>query len=362
MSKWHTTYMENLERYGWNDYFAAQMKDETLVGYTPARVMADFGSMLKIVTPEERTATISGRLMHNSSAAALPKVGDWVAVQYIGGHEAIIEAVLQRKSEIARRAAGVKTVKQVMAANVDIAFVVQSLDNDFSPERLQRYLYQLAVSHVQPVILLNKADTATDLSSYVATMQSLDLPCIVCSAKTGAGVDRVTQLIAPGRTAVLIGSSGVGKSTLTNRLTGEDSQKTQEVSTVDGTGRHTTIHRQLFVLPNGGLLIDTPGIRELQLWGIEEGLAENFDDILTLAAGCKYTTCRHGTESGCAVQAALASGKLAQAHYANYLKMKRELQRLAAITNEQAARQNKKTSPVASRRANKHNYSLTDED
>ncbi|HSX17645.1 MAG TPA: ribosome small subunit-dependent GTPase A [Patescibacteria group bacterium] len=334
--------MKDLAAYGWNDYFAAQWQAIDLPGHIPARVTADFGTSLKVVTPLEKTAELSGRLLHFAKPEDFPKVGDWVAVQLSGEQGAVIETALPRQSEIARAAAGNKARKQIMAANVDIAFVLQSLDNDFSPARMQRYLYQLTQSHVEAVLVLNKADQAGDLQPYRDAAAPLGVRVIVCSAATGDGVDDIRQAIAPGKTAVLLGSSGVGKSTLTNLLLGGDVQKTGAVRESDSTGRHTTTHRELFVLPNGGLLIDTPGIRELRLWGAEEDLDENFDDVAELATQCKYSNCRHGTEAGCRIQEALRSGELTRAHYENYLKMKRELKHLTAQPDTQGAVQKRK--------------------
>jgi ribosome biogenesis GTPase len=333
--------MNNLDEYGWDTRWAAAWQDITDPQCIPARVTADFGSSLTVVTPLEKTATLSGRLQHFAAPEAFPKVGDWVAVLPSGEHDATIEAVLPRRSEIARRAAGNKAQKQIMAANVDIAFVLQALDNDFSPERLQRYLYQLTIGHVTPVLVLNKADKTSNVQPYIDAVASLNIRIIIASATTGQGIEDIRQATA-GKTAVLLGSSGVGKSTLTNLLLGQDVQQTQAVRESDDTGKHTTSHRELFVLPNGGLLIDTPGIRELQLWGDQEELDENFDDITALASQCKYSNCRHGTEPGCRVQAALQSGELPRPHYQNYLKMKGELLQQSAKPNVQDANQKRK--------------------
>jgi ribosome biogenesis GTPase / thiamine phosphate phosphatase len=310
--------MDKLSDFGWDDTWAAEAMP---ANRAPARVTADFGSTLTIVAPQERTAILSGKLMHTSVTADLPKVGDWVQVQLIGAHEAVIERVLPRRNEIARHAAGEKATKQIMAANVDIAFVLQSLDKDFSPERLQRYLYQLSVSNITPVVVLTKADMMPDTEPYIKQVEALHVPCLICSATTGAGVDEIAARITPGHTAVLLGSSGVGKSTLTNRLLGREAQQTKAVSAIDGTGVHTTIHRELFVLPNGGLLIDMPGIRELQLWGDEDELDEPLEHT--------------------------------ERNDANYQKMKGELQELAVKTAQQAERQNKRRIAPRSRRANK---------
>ncbi|HSX29704.1 MAG TPA: ribosome small subunit-dependent GTPase A [Candidatus Saccharimonadales bacterium] len=333
--------MNNLDAYGWDERLDTAWRANAVPQCVPARVTADFGSSLTVVTPAEKTAVLSGRLQHFGRPEDFPKVGDWVAVLLSGEH-ATIEAVLPRSSEIARRAAGHKAQKQIMATNVDIAFVLQALDNDFSPERLQRYLYQLTVGNITPVLVLNKADKTNNVQPYIDAVSSLDVRTIIASAATGQGVDEIRQAIAAGKTAVLLGSSGVGKSTLTNLLLGQDAQQTQAVRESDDTGQHTTSHRELFMLPNGGLLIDTPGIRELQLWGAEEDLDENFDDVIALAAQCKYSNCRHGNEPGCQIQTALQSGKLKQAHYQNYLKMQGELKQQNAKPNTQGADQKRK--------------------
>ena len=335
---WHMT---TLQDYGWDEHFTAAWQEAGLPACVPARVTADFGTMLKVVTPDEKTATLTGHI-HGGEAAGFPKVGDWVAVQLFGNSAAVIEKVLPRRSEIARKAAGRGNQKQVMAANVDIAFVLQALDNDFSPQRLQRYLYQLTTGNIEAVLVLNKADQASDLQPYLDAVAELGIRTIVASALTGQGVDDIRKAIQPGKTAVLLGSSGVGKSTLTNLLVGHDVQATQAIRETDSTGRHTTTHREIFILPGGGLLIDTPGIRELQLWGSEEDLDENFDDVAGLISQCKYSNCRHGAEEGCRIQAALKSGELTEAHYRNYLKMKRELHQLKAKPGVSSAVQKKR--------------------
>jgi ribosome biogenesis GTPase len=345
--------MNTLEDYGWDEHFKTAWQAIDLPQCIPARVTADFGTSLKVVTPTEKTAVLSGRLLHFAKPEDFPKVGDWVAVQLSGERDATIEATVPRRSEIARKAAGNKAQKQIMASNVDIAFVLQALDNDFSPERLQRYLYQLTIGHIEAVLVLNKADKTSNVQPYLDAVAALGVRTIVSSAQTGQGVDDIRKAIEPGRTAVLLGSSGVGKSTLTNLLVGEAIQKTQAVRESDATGKHTTTHRELFTLPNGGLLIDTPGIRELQLWGLEEDLDENFDDIVELASHCKYSNCRHGSEAGCQIQAALHDGRLEQAHYRNYLKMKGELK---------AATVKATTDAIEKRKAQNKMYKQTDRD
>lgn len=336
--------MEQLAQFGWTDALLESWRRLELSGVVPARVVADFGTSLKVVTPRHITAELSGKLSHHTGREHIPKVGDWVAVRLFDNGTAVIEAVLPRLSEIARKAAGKRAVKQVIAANVDVAFVLLALDNDFSIERLKRFLYQLSISHVRPIIVLNKADKTADITPYLTDLKILDLPIIIATATTGSGVAEILSYIKPAQTAILLGSSGVGKSTLTNQLLGKEVQTTRAVRASDDTGQHTTVHRELFVLPSGGLLIDTPGVRELQLWGTQKDLDNNFDDIAALIKQCMYTTCRHNHEPGCAIQAALRSKQLPNAHYADYLKMKAELGSL------------RKKSVVRGRRANKRSH------
>jgi ribosome biogenesis GTPase len=335
--------MEQLEQFGWTNEMRQKWQAVAQPGLVPARVIADFGTSLKIVTPTVMTAELTGRLAHYTASDLTPKVGDWVGARMSDNGTAVIEVLVPRRNEIARKVAGKRTIKQIMAANVDIAFVLLALDNDFSVERLKRFLYQLSVYHIAPVIVLNKADKVDDVAAYIADVESLNLPVIVCTAIDGTGVAEVMSYIKPGHTAILLGSSGVGKSTLTNQLLQRDAQATKPIRGSDATGQHTTVHRELFVLPGGGLLIDAPGIRELQVWGTEEELSENFDDITHLITQCKYTNCQHNGEEGCAIQAALRSGSLEATHYASYIKMRAELKGLHQKNIVQQRRSNEKS-------------------
>lgn len=343
--------MNQLSTFGWTDEFSQKWDSLNLVDVQPARVIADFGTSLKIALPQIITAELSGKLAHHSNREFVPKVGDWVAVRVADSGHAIIEAVVPRRSEIARKVTGHRTVKQVIAANVDIAFVLLSLDNDFSVERLKRFLYQLSINHIEPVIVLNKADKTDDIESYVDQLRTLKLPIIISSAISESGVPEMLDYIEVGHTAILLGSSGVGKSTITNRLLGRSVQATQVIRGSDETGRHTTVHRELFILPGGGLLIDTPGIRELQLWGTQTDLDDNFDDVATLIGQCKYSTCQHGNEEGCAVRVALINGTLLSSHLASYKKMKSELANLKERNFVILKRKNKKTKKKLSRQS-----------
>jgi ribosome biogenesis GTPase len=335
-------HMQSLEQFGWTPARQDAWRRLGLNDTVPARVVADFGTSLIIVTPQRMKAELSGKLSHYTDREYVPKVGDWVAVRLRDEGPAVVQAMIPRYNEIARKVSGKQSAKQIIAANVDIAFVLLSLDNDFSVERLQRFLYQLTASKTRAVIVLNKADKISDVEPYLAVLQPLALPIVIATATHGSGVAEILSYIKPGDTAILLGSSGVGKSTLTNQLLGRDAQATQEVRASDDTGQHTTVHRELFVLPGGGLLIDTPGVRELQLWGTEEDLNDNFDDIAALVSQCKYTTCRHGNEEGCAVRAALQNGELQASRYKDYLKMKGELATLNEKTIARKRLANKK--------------------
>ena len=321
--------MTTLQTYGWNETRAAQWSAlEGAATLTPARVVADYGSHYMLATPELLRAQLAGAAAHKLQATAMPKIGDWVAIEHSDGHAAIIHEVLPRTNEIVRGNAGHQLDKQVIAANIDTAFVVQPLDHDFSPERLQRYIFQLKSQSVEVIIILNKADQCKDIDDKKQQLASLDARIITISALKDEDLSVVTELITPGKTIVILGSSGAGKSTLTNRLLGEQRQLTQEVRERDSKGRHTTVHRELFVLPGGGMIVDTPGIRELQLWGNESDLEAMFADVLEVVRHCHYSNCSHMTEDRCAVKSGLADGTLDKKRYDTYQNFKQELQAL----------------------------------
>lgn len=338
--------MDQLTKFGWTKELSEIWAQLDAKNLHPARVVADFGTSLKIALPNIRAAELSGKMAHYANRDTVPKVGDWVGARLLDNSPAVIEEVLPRRNEIARKIAGKRTTKQTIAANVDVAFVLLALDDDFSVERLRRFLYQLSVHAIRPVIVLNKADKINDVSFYTQQLEEFKLPIIITTATRGAGIDDILAHIQPGDTAILLGSSGVGKSTITNKLLGKEAQHTQAVRASDSTGKHTTVHRELFILSNGGLLIDTPGIRELQLWGEESSLDENFNDILALANLCKYRSCSHATEDGCAVQEALRSGALSASHYASYQKMKSELSKLKTKKDIRTRHANKRSNKI----------------
>ena len=283
------------------------------------RVAGDFG---------ECWAEASGKLrLAADEGGDWPAVGDWVVVEVHGVETAtMIQEVLPRRSKFVRKMAGKKIEEQVIAANVDTALLVTALDGDFSPRRVERYLAQCWESGARPVIVLNKADACAEVQEKAAEMERVAVGTIVCvvSARTGQGFGKLEEFLKPGHTLALLGSSGVGKSTIANRLLGEAVQEVQPVRESDSKGRHTTTARELFVLPCGALLMDTPGLREMQLWDAEQGVAQTFSDIDALATQCRFVDCQHEGEPGCAVLAAVSAGELDAARLENRRKLLRE--------------------------------------
>lgn len=302
---------------------------------TPARVVADHGARLLVdAGGGPRPAVARGALLRDER----PAIGDWVALGPPEGGLCPIEAIAPRERAIVRKAAGERTVPQVIAAWVDTAFVVSGLDADFNPRKIERILTALAGSGAQPVVLLNKADLCADREAARAAI-AVSAPVCFVSASTGEGVDVVATLLGRGRTGVLVGASGAGKSTLTNRLLGHEAQATGGLRAGDGKGRHTTTARALFALPDGGgLLIDTPGMRELALWAGEAEIDEAFGDIEALAEQCRFRDCAHGAEPGCAIREAVERGALDPARLASYDKLQRELAYAERRQDEHAAR------------------------
>ncbi len=329
-----------LRHLGWNQTLEDAFHPFRERGLVPARVAReDRGRYLLLDGRRECPAVLAGRLRHEARRRSdLPAVGDWVAARAGAAATAVIVAVLPRASAFLRKSAGEITEEQVVAANVDTVLLVSGLDGDFNLRRIERYLAAAWESGASPVIVLNKADLAGDLAARLAEVErvGMGVPVLALSALTGDGLAALAPWLGPGRTVALLGSSGVGKSTLVNALLGEARQATGAVREDDSRGRHVTTRRELVLLPGGGLLLDTPGLRELQLWGDDGGLAGAFPDVVALAADCRFRDCAHADEPGCAVRAAVERGALEPARLESWRKLGRELRRLEARQDPRA--------------------------
>lgn len=320
---------------GWHAGLDAPFAPFAAAGFELARVAVAYGATFRVYTADgDELADLAGRLRHEATGRRdLPAVGDWVAVKRttIEGGRATIQGVLPRKSLFSRKAAGDETTEQILAANVDTAFLITGLDGDFNVRRIERYLVMTWESGAAPVVVLNKADLADDLDARLDEVRAvaLGVPVHPISARQQTGLDELDHYLQPGQTIAVLGSSGVGKSTLINRFLGEERLRTREVREGDDRGRHTTTHRELVRLPGGALLIDTPGMRELQLWSSDTGVVEAFDDIAAIGEDCHFADCVHEHEPRCAVKQAVAEGRLDAARLESYHKLRRELSWLA---------------------------------
>jgi ribosome biogenesis GTPase len=333
---------------GWDPYFEAAWRDATNEDCVPARVVSQQRGLWRVVGDfEECWAEPSGKFRKESEGGGdWPAVGDWVSVEFQAGQtNALIQNILPRRSRFVRKIAGKQIAEQVIVANIDVALIVAALDGDFNVRRVERYLAQCWESGARPAIVLNKADACAESAELAAEIQGIALgaPIFLVSAKTGEGLEALEGSFKKGQTIVLLGSSGVGKSTLVNRLLQEERQTTHAVRESDSRGRHTTTSRELFVMPGGAMIIDTPGLRELQLWNAAEGLTQTFADVDELAAKCRFSDCQHGNEPGCAVQGALASGVLDADRLESWRKLQREQEFLSRKTDaESGAAQRKR--------------------
>jgi ribosome biogenesis GTPase / thiamine phosphate phosphatase len=344
-----------LEDLGWGDDLAAHYEPWSgRPDHAPARVAVEFNHLYRVYMGDgDVEAVVSGRLKHHAaSRSELPAVGDWVVVRRRADEDrAAIVHVLPRRSLFSRKVAGAVTDQQVVAANVDVVFVVMALDGDFSPRRLERYLLLTRDSGAAPVVVLTKPDLCADLAVAVADVVTVAgaLPVHVLNPRAGEGIDAVRAYVGHGRTCALLGSSGVGKSTIVNRLVGSDVRRTREVREGDSKGRHTTTHRELVPVPGGGLLLDTPGMRELQLWDVGDAVEQTFDDVERHAADCRFSDCRHRDEPRCAVKAAVAEGVLPAARLDSYLSLQDELAHLARQQDQKALLDQKRQGRIGAR-------------
>lgn len=340
----------NLEEAGWGPDLAAAFAPLAADGLQPARVALELNHIYRLWTEGgEVLAEAAGKLRHEAAGRhELPAVGDWVAFRPDPHDPSAllrvksrgrIEAILPRRSVFTRKVAGHETKQQVVAANIDTVFLVTSLDRDFNPRRVERYLLLAAHSGARPIVILNKSDlpdASVDAALEAVRAIAPGIATHALSARTQSGLDALMPYLAPGQTVALLGSSGVGKSSIINALAGDDVLKTRSVRQSDSRGRHTSTHRQMVRLPGGALLIDTPGMRELQLWDVGETFNQTFEDIDALGDGCRFRDCRHAHEPGCAVKAGVAAGTLAPDRYQSFIKLQAEREAFEARQDERA--------------------------
>ncbi|MDR7074601.1 ribosome small subunit-dependent GTPase A [Fictibacillus barbaricus] len=332
----------NLKSLGYNQTFEESFKEYENQSLIPGRISIEHKGLYRVLTESgELLGEITGKIRFNAEGRQdFPAVGDWVAVQAIPSEgKAYIHGILPRKSKFSRKAAGVTTDEQIVATNVDTVFLVNALNQDFNLRRLERYLLMAWESGAAPVIVLSKADLCEDIQTIMDEVESIafGVPVFAVSSETGMGLDALSDFIKEGQTVALLGSSGVGKSTLANKLFGSEVLKTNEIREEDGKGKHTTTHRELLVLESGGILIDTPGMRELQLWEGDSSLSQSFQDVESLAQECRFRDCTHNNEPGCAVQSAIDTGDLDEDRYNSYLKLQREMAYFARKEDQKLA-------------------------
>jgi ribosome biogenesis GTPase / thiamine phosphate phosphatase len=332
----------NLKSLGWNQTFEEAFKVYENQLLVPGRISVEHKGLYDVFTEHgELLGEITGKIRYNATGRHdYPAVGDWVAVSAVPQEgKAYIHGILPRKSKFSRKAAGLTTEEQIVATNVDTVFLVNALNQDFNLRRLERYLLMAWESGATPVIVLSKADLCDDVQKYMDEVETIafGVPTFAVSAESGMGLDALSSFINEGETVALLGSSGVGKSTLANKLFGQEVLKTNDIREEDGKGKHTTTHRELLVLENGGILIDTPGMRELQLWEGDNSLSQSFQDIEAFAEQCRFRDCTHNNEPGCGVQTAIETGELDEERYNSFLKLQRELAYFARKEDQKLA-------------------------
>jgi ribosome biogenesis GTPase / thiamine phosphate phosphatase len=330
--------LKSLNSLGWNNFFEKQFEQYKSSGFEAGRILNEQKERYVVFTEYgEYQGEVSGKLLYSAeNTSHFPKVGDWVVLSVFKEEsKVIIHEVLKRKNKFSRQSAGQKVEEQVLAANIDTIFIVQSLDQNYNIKRMERYISMIYEMKAEPVILLNKSDLSVNPQEKLEEVRKIfpDIISFSLSSIYNAGIEQVKEIIQPGNTYMLIGSSGVGKSTIINRLAGKEILRTNEIREKDSKGKHTTTSRQMIVLNNGGLLIDTPGMRGFKLWNTESGLEETFNEIEYFAGECHFADCTHTSEIKCAVKDALKNGKISEERYESYLKLQKELRYLETKQN-----------------------------
>jgi ribosome biogenesis GTPase len=347
---------------GWNEHFESALLSLNQPTWKPGRLSRETKINFTAIMDggDELDVVVSGKLWHDAqSDAELPAVGDWVAIDLgAAGDEPVIRKILPRQTKFSRKTPGKSSAEQVIGTNIDYIIVVTEPGADYNPRRMERYMALIHKSGAHPIIVLNKIDSfpkeLVDEVSQELRQLAPDATLITCSALSGQGFDQLTPYIQPGKTLTLVGSSGVGKSTLVNALLGEEWQWTGEVNEVTGKGRHTTVARELVVLPQGGILIDNPGMREIQMWTDEQTLRDSFADLTELAHHCKFADCQHKNDAGCAIRHAVETGALSEDRYAHFLQLDEEIAKL--LRRQQKRRMNMERAQKRSRKVQARNY------